>query len=192
MAPGPMELFLLAFPGTQSQPRVVAALDRAQTLSDVRVVDALIVTKSSDGAVDAAELSDVDELADLAASLGLDRSRGTRGERDLDGASALDAEAPAGIDAEDAEEIGAAMEQDSTALALLIEHGWARELTDAVREVDGGSSGMVAAVRIPREGLAEGDLVSDDDLLDLDFTVETAVPVSAGDSYHSPYDRERR
>jgi uncharacterized membrane protein len=158
MAQGPIEFFLLAFPGTQDQGGLVAALQRAQALKDVRIIDALVVAKSPDGTVDAAELSDVDALAHLATGLGLGQT--------------IDDDSLIGMDAEDAEEIGAAMTPDTTALALLVEHVWATELADAIEDAGGG---VVAAVRIPRERFDDDEFDDGDDSAELQLSVEPAM-----------------
>lgn len=106
-----------------------SALDRVQEAGDVRVVDALVVSKDRDGAISAMELADVAELNQMAASYGL---------------SAVDTDGL--IAAEDAAEVGAFIDPDTTALALLIEHLWARDLAGAVRESGGA---LMASVRVP-------------------------------------------
>ena len=70
----------------------------------IRVIDALILTKNEDGAVEASELSDVGELGEL---------------------QAIEAELAELLAEEDVEHRAAAMERGSTAGVLIWENLWA-------------------------------------------------------------------
>ncbi|GII22452.1 DUF6325 family protein [Planosporangium mesophilum] len=123
---GPLEFLVVAFPGEELPNRVGSVLRAVEIGGDVRIVDALVVTKDRDGHVRGEELAAVAVLAELAAGYGFD-------EAGL-------------IDAADIDEVGQALDAGTAALALLVEHGWARGAGDAVRELGGE---LVAAVRIP-------------------------------------------
>ena len=114
MTMGPLELVVLACPGPGLAGGVRGALDRAQRAGDVRIVDALLVVKDADGKVAATELSDVAELREVAEAYEL-------GDRDTAGL----------IDTGNADEVGTLMPPDSTALALLVERRWARDVAEA-------------------------------------------------------------
>jgi uncharacterized membrane protein len=125
---GPLEFLVVAFPGEKLPDRVGSVLRAVEVGGDVRIVDALVVTKDRDGRVRGEEFAAVALLAELAAGYGF-------------------GDAGAGlIDAADIDEVGQSLDAGTVALALLIEHGWARGAGDAVRELGGE---LVAAVRIP-------------------------------------------
>ncbi|HEV7898915.1 MAG TPA: DUF6325 family protein [Planosporangium sp.] len=125
---GPLEFLVVAFPGEELPDRVASVLRAVEVGGDVRIVDALAVTKDRDGRVRGEELGDVPVLTDLAAGYGF-----------ADPGAAL-------IDAADIDEVGQALDAGTVALALLIEHAWARGAGAALRELGGE---LVAAVRIP-------------------------------------------
>jgi uncharacterized membrane protein len=125
---GPLEFLVVAFPGEELPDRVASVLRAVEVGGDVRIVDALAVAKDRDGRVRGTELADV-------AALG-----GQAGEYDFaDPGACL-------IDAADVDEVGQALDAGTVALALLIEHTWARETDAVVRELGGL---LVGAVRIP-------------------------------------------
>jgi uncharacterized membrane protein len=125
---GPLEFLVVAFPGEELPDRVASVLRAVEVGGDVRIVDALAVVKDRDGRVRGAELADVPALAGLATEYDVaDRGGGL-------------------IAAADVDEVGQALGAGTVALALLIEHAWAREADETVRELGGV---LVAAVRIP-------------------------------------------
>jgi uncharacterized membrane protein len=130
---GPLEFLVVAFPGEDLPDRVAAVLRAVEVGGDVRIVDALVVVKTYHGRISDHELTDLDALASVAAEYGL-----------ADLGTSL-------IDAADVDEIGQVIDAGTVALALLIEHTWARETVAAVRELGGE---LVAAVRIP-DGYAD-------------------------------------
>ena len=137
MGIGPLEFLVVAFPGEELPDRVAAVMRAVEVGGDVRIVDALVVVKAYDGRVSDHELADLVELAGVASEYGL-----------ADLGTSL-------IDAADVDEIGQVLGASTVALALLIEHTWARETATAVRELGGA---LVAAVRIP-DGYADEALV---------------------------------
>jgi uncharacterized membrane protein len=133
---GPVDIVVLAFPGDVSD-RTLAALDEVEAHNDVRIIDGLVVSKDADGRIDRMELGDVENLDDFAAAL---LARGATGLIGLD----------------DVTEVGELMEPGSVALALLIEHVWAREVAAAMA-ADGGE--LIASVRIPRAYIQEAESI---------------------------------
>jgi uncharacterized membrane protein len=131
---GPVDIVVLAFPGDVSD-RTLAALSAVEARNDVRIIDGLVVRKDADGRVDRAELTDVENLQDLAADL---LARGGNG--------------LIGID--DVVEVGEILEPGSVALALLYEHVWARELAAALRADEGE---LIASIRIPHAHIKEAE-----------------------------------
>jgi uncharacterized membrane protein len=129
MALGPIELFVIGFPENnftgQIQARIQDLIDR----EIITLVDGLFITKDAEGDVLCVEIEQVDadeSIARLAAFL------------EEDGTGLLNDE--------DVDEIGAGLEPDSSALALIFEHTWIKPVRDAV--VDAGGV-VMANVRIP-------------------------------------------
>jgi uncharacterized membrane protein len=129
---GPVDIVVLAFPGEISA-ATFDALGAVEARNDIRLIDALVVIKDADGNVTGAEFGDIESLQDAAADL---LARGASGLIGLD----------------DVDEVGQVLEPGSSALALLVEHAWARELAGAVRDAEGR---LVASVRIPHEFITE-------------------------------------
>jgi uncharacterized membrane protein len=129
MALGPIELFVIGFPENkftgQIQTRIQDLIDR----EIITLVDGLFITKNGDGDVTCVEIEQVDadeSIARLAAFL------------EEDGTGLLNDE--------DVDEIGAGLEPDSSALALIFEHTWIKPVRDAVFDAGGV---VMANVRIP-------------------------------------------
>jgi uncharacterized membrane protein len=130
MSLGPLEFVVLAFPGEGLATGVQTALERVTKAGDLRVVDALVVTKHGDGAASAAEVADVDELRGVQATYGLS-----------------DLETVGLIATDDVDEVAALLEPGTTAVAMLVEHVWARQLAESVAAAGGE---LVASVHVPR------------------------------------------
>ncbi|MEY9849271.1 DUF6325 family protein [Streptacidiphilus sp. MAP5-3] len=130
---GPVEFLVLAFPGEQIGPDVIAPLGALRRAGGVRLIDSLVVTKAADGTISVSELIDHEHLrAALPKSGGADLVH-LMGE-------------------EDAAEAAELLEPGSCALLLLVEHVWAAEAADAFRAANGR---VAASVRIPPEHVAE-------------------------------------
>ena len=103
---GPVDYLVVEFPAgasnfTGEMAKELLALVDAGT---IRVIDVLILTKDEDGAVDAMELSDIEELGEL---------------------QAVEAQLAELLAAEDVEHLAAAMDPGSTAGVLIWENLWA-------------------------------------------------------------------
>lgn len=123
---GPLEFLVLTFPGERPDSDAIGALAGVRRSGDVRLVDSLVVARGGDGSMAATELADIPELSGV-----------------LTGTDPTTL-----IDAGDAEEVGEMLEPGTCALLLLVEHAWAREAAEAVREAGGR---IAASVRIPPE-----------------------------------------
>ncbi|MBT2407583.1 MULTISPECIES: DUF6325 family protein [unclassified Streptomyces] len=132
---GPVDLIILSFPGVRPPDAVLRGIEEVERRNDVRILDALVVTKEENGEVERVELSDIEDLRDAAADLVARSMLGLVGIEDVD-------------------EIAALMDVGTTVLALLVENVWARELATAVRRHDGR---LVATVRIPHEQITEAE-----------------------------------
>ena len=128
---GPVDYIVVEFPAgasnfTGEMTRELLALVDAGT---IRVIDVLILTKDEDGAVEAMELSDVEELGELAA---------------------VEAELAELLAADDVAHLAAAMDPGSTAGVLIWENLWAAPFASAARR-SGGQ--LIATGRIPIQAI---------------------------------------
>ena len=133
--PGPLQVIAVSFsPGSDFQTRVLAEVDRLQGRGVLRLLDVIFVAKNKDGTIEPVVVGgDDDDLGALLSSIlplgggGVVEPTGDVGSSGfaLDGAWAL------------AESL-----LPGTALALLlVEHGWAQALFDAVSESGGALLG---------------------------------------------------
>jgi hypothetical protein len=127
MSIGPVEYIAIAFPGNRFSGEIVPAIQALQDSGTIRVLDLVIISKDQDGNVDAIELSEAgpEEAATLAV-LGID-GRNLLGEEDI-------------------EDIGAALEPNSTAGLMIWENVWAARFVQSLRDADGI---LIANGRIP-------------------------------------------
>jgi len=141
---GPVDYFVVEFPPGQSNftGEMVTELLALVDSGTIRVIDALILTKDSEGVVDAMELSDVGDLGEL---------------------QDLEAELAELLAEEDVEHLAAAMDPGSTAGVLIVENLWAAPFASAARR-SGGQ--LIANGRIPIQAIiasieADGALASE-------------------------------
>jgi len=144
MGHGAVEFVVVGFPGTEIDPSLATALRVQVERGVIRIIDLLFVQKTSDGDVRTFEL---DEVA---------------GDNAYSGYGGI-AQAIDGLIAPgDVKEISDELLPGTTALIVLFEHVWLRDLRQAV-ETSGGQ--LLLAERIPGEvvdaveqiALGEGD-----------------------------------
>ena len=115
---GPVEIAVIGFPENKFTGEIAPALADLVESGVVSILDLVFVTKDDEGTVTALELSDLD--ADVASPY-----------QDLDG------EAGGLLGDDDFEQIGDALEPNSSALAIVWENSWARTFIGAVRNAGG-------------------------------------------------------
>jgi hypothetical protein len=130
MRHGAVEFVVIEFNGQNLDPRLTGALREQVSKGVINVIDLLFVQKHTDGSVRSYEL---DEVSD-------DEHRSTLG----DIAQAIDGL----ISPEDVADVSSGLEPGTTALIVLFEHIWLRELRAAVEDTGGR---VVFAERIPGE-----------------------------------------
>jgi hypothetical protein len=128
---GPVDYLVVEFPAgasnfTGEMAKELLALVDAGT---VRVIDALVLTQTADGSIDAMELSDIDELGPL---------------------QQIETELAELLAADDVADLAAAMEPGSTAGVLIWENLWAAPFASAARR-SGGQ--LIADGRIPIQAI---------------------------------------
>jgi uncharacterized membrane protein len=125
---GPLEVLVLGFPSEGLPDAAGVALQQIQDTGDVRVVEAALVVKTGPEAVHSEEVTDLAAAGELAAEYGL-------------------AAPDSGLMAPDCiAEIAAAMQVDTTALALVLEHRWAQDVVGAFHGV---GAIVLASARVP-------------------------------------------
>jgi uncharacterized protein YuzE len=127
MSIGPVEYIAIAFPGNKFSGEIIPAIQELQKSGTIRVLDLVIISKDGDGNVTGIELNEAspEEQATLAA-LGV-QSRNLLGQEDI-------------------EDIGAALDPNSTAGLMIWENVWAARFAQSLREADGI---LIANGRIP-------------------------------------------
>jgi Family of unknown function (DUF6325) len=124
---GPIDYVLVEWPGKQPDgqiaPHLVDLVDRGL----IRILDLAFLTKGEDGTIEALELTDMGDAAEL---------------------TIFEGAATGLLDDEDHAEAGAALEPGTSAALLVYENAWAAPFATAVRR-SGGQ--LVASGRIPIE-----------------------------------------
>jgi hypothetical protein len=123
MTMAPVEVIVVAFPGSAFNGAILPELRRLVSSSTITIVDGLFVRRDDAGALTWHELAEIDpELGGL-----LDRVEGL-------------------LSADDAAELAADLQPGSSAAVLAFEHAWMKPLRDAVA----GSGGvLVADIQVP-------------------------------------------
>jgi DNA-binding NarL/FixJ family response regulator len=130
--PGPLQVIAVRFghgPGTDFESRVLAEVDRLQGRGVLRLLDVLFVAKDQDGTIDRLVIGDDEDFGALLARV-----------VPLDGAGlvgASDGEAGSGFDPTHAWALAESLRPGTALAFLLIEHGWAQPLFDAIAETGG-------------------------------------------------------
>jgi hypothetical protein len=125
---GPIEILIVGFPGNQFSGEIAPALAELVETGQIRVIDLVFVAKDGEGDVVGVELSDIDPAISAAFQPSVDEPSGLLAEEDI-------------------EDIGIALEPNSSAAILLFEHVWATKFQQAV--VDSGGV-LIDSIRIPK------------------------------------------
>jgi hypothetical protein len=127
MSIGPVEYIAIAFPGNNFSGEIIPAIRELQDSGTIRVLDLVLITKDDDGNVASIELNEASpETQATFAALGIEN-------RNL-------------LGQEDFEDIGSALDPNSTAALMIWENVWAERFATSLRNADGI---LVANGRIP-------------------------------------------
>ena len=128
--PGPLQVIAVGFgPGADFEGRVLAQVDRLEGRGVLRLLDVLFVSKDEDGAIQQLVVGDDDDFGALLARV-----------VPLDGAGLVELStggAVSGFDPADAWSLAESLRPGTALAFLLIEHGWAQPLFDAIAETGG-------------------------------------------------------
>ena len=126
----PLQVIAVGFgPGADFEGRVLAEVDRLEGRGVLRLLDVLFVAKDQDGAIRQLVVGDDEELGALLASV-----------VPLDGAGLVEpsiGEAWSGFDPANAWALAESLRPGTALAFLLVEHGWARPLFDAIADTGG-------------------------------------------------------
>ena len=139
---GPIQMLTLAFPGNRFSGEILPELDRLKSDGIVRVIDMLVVRKDAQGKVMVGTASDLDfeEATALGSYLGALAGFAAAGPAGVErGAIAGAAELADGhiFDEDDIFRVTRALDPNTSAIMILLEHTWARQLLDAVARASG-------------------------------------------------------
>jgi DNA-binding CsgD family transcriptional regulator len=126
--PGPLQVIAVSFgPGADFQGRVLAEVDRLQGRGVLRLLDLLFVSKGEDGTIQRTVIGDDDFGALLSTIV------------PFGGAGLVEptVAGSAGFDPTDARALAHSLLPGTALAFLLIEHGWAQPLFDAIAETGG-------------------------------------------------------
>jgi hypothetical protein len=126
MAAGPVDVYIIGFPGNKFTGRIAPALQELVDNGTIRVLDLLFVMKDADGVVTTLAAEDIDEEG--AAFL------------------AIDVAQPGALGPEDAEEVSDDLPSNSSTLLVAFENLWAAKLVDALQAAD---AHVIDSIRIP-------------------------------------------
>lgn len=127
MSLGPVDVYIIGFPGNNFTGRVAPAILEQVDNGTIRLLDVLLVIKSTEGSITAFE------LADLAEGMGPDMT-------------GLELGQPGALGKDDAEVVADELPNGSSALLIAFENVWAAKLVDALAESD---AEVIDYVRIP-------------------------------------------
>ena len=126
MEVGPVDVYIIGFPGNKFNGRVAPAILELVENGTIRIVDLLFVSKDAEGVTTVIQAEDLDE----------------------DGAGFLeiDVTQPGALNEEDAEEVSDDLPANSSALLVAFENLWAAKLVGALQEAD---AVVIDSIRIP-------------------------------------------
>ena len=126
MEVGPVDVYIIGFPGNKFTGRVAPAILELVENGTIRILDLLFVSKDAEGVTTVIQAEDLDQ----------------------EGAEFLqiDVTQPGALGEEDAEEVSDDLPANSSALLVAFENVWARKLVDALQEAD---AVVIDSIRIP-------------------------------------------
>lgn len=164
--PGPVQVIAMSFgPGADFHGRVLAEVDRLQGRGVLRLLDLLFVSKRGDGTIERSVLGD-DDFGSLLSKIVPLGGAGVVGRT---------AAGSAGFDPTDAVALAHSLLPGTALAFLLIEHGWAQPLFDAIAENGGELLG---------EGFltAEAGLIVGAEVAAMDEAVEVIAAAHAAEA----------
>jgi hypothetical protein len=131
MAVGPVDVYIIGFPGNKFTGRIAPAILDLVENGTIRVLDLLFVMKGEDGVVTTIAAVDIDE----------------------EGADflSIDVTEPGALGPVYAEEVGDDLPANSSALLIAFENLWVAKVVDALQAAD---AVLIDSIRIPADVVA--------------------------------------
>ena len=126
MEVGPVDVYIIGFPGNKFNGRVAPAILELVENGTIRILDLLFVSKDAEGVTTVIQAEDLD--AEGAGFLEIDVTQ------------------PGALNEEDAEEVSDDLPANSSAMLVAFENVWARKLVDALQDAD---AVVIDSIRIP-------------------------------------------
>jgi DNA-binding NarL/FixJ family response regulator len=131
---GPLQVIAVSFgPGADFEGRILTEVDRLQGRGVLRLLDMLFIAKNEDGTIQRLVVGDDEDFGALLASIVPVEGTGLEGSPVGEGSS--------GFDPADAWALAESLLPGTALAFLLIEHGWAQPLFDAIAETGGALLG---------------------------------------------------
>jgi hypothetical protein len=129
MAVGPVDVYIIRFPGNKFTGQIAPAIMRQVDNGTIRVLDITFIMKDADGVVTTLEIADLD--AESGASF-----------------ASIDVAQPGALGPDDADEVSDDLPVNSAAMLIAFENRWAEEIVGALRDAD---AVVIDTVRIPAD-----------------------------------------
>ena len=126
MAVGPVDVYIIGFPGNKFSGRIAPAILELVENRTIRVIDLLFLSKDENGVVTRLEASDIDDTGA--------------------GYVSIDVAQPGALGDEDAEEVSDDLPLNSSALLIAFENLWTATIVAALRDAD---AVLIDSIRIP-------------------------------------------
>ena len=163
MAIGPVQLIVLGFSNPDFHGEIIAELERLRASDTIRIIDSLVVYKSTEGELEVEHLSNLSEreAIELGSKIGALIGLGIEGEEGAEAGAVAGAEevaAAGGVHVFTEEEGWDVLEEipnNSAAALILLEHHWAVPLRDAIARAGGFriSDGFISPLDLVEIGL---------------------------------------
>ncbi len=134
---GPMQLFVIGFPGNQFSGEILPAINEARDKNVIRLIDYLFISKDEQGEISTMQGTDLGrkEIKQLDSVLGALLGFGAAGEKGAERGAELGAkfsERDMGLTERDIKDVAEHIPNDSSALLMIVEHLWAKKVKQAL------------------------------------------------------------
>jgi uncharacterized membrane protein len=158
---GPMQLFVVGFPGNQFSGEILPAINEARDQGIIRVIDYFFINKDEEGNISALTGTDlgkkeIKQLDSVIGGLLGFGAAGTKGAVAGAEAGAKFSENDRGLSERDLKEIAENIPNNTSAALIVVEHLWAKKIKQALVDSDGVmiAQGMLTPELVVRIGAA--------------------------------------
>jgi uncharacterized membrane protein len=158
---GPMQLFVIGFPGNEFSGEILPAINEARDKEIIRLIDYFFISKDEQGNISSFSGTDLGrkEIKQLNSVIGDLLGFGAEGSKGAVAgveAGAKFSENDRGLSESDIREIAESIPDNSSALLMIVEHLWAKSIKQALVNSNGVmiSQGMLTPELVVRIGAA--------------------------------------